>query len=56
MKVGIKSLNELLEKEKSVLLQKIIDDCIAYSGDSYEDFGRSTLRSLKNYKLVDYGE
>lgn len=50
-----KPLDNLTNKEMHDLLQDIIDDCVSYAGDSYEDFGKNTVDNLRMHKLVDYG-
>lgn len=50
-----KSLDNLTSKEMHDLLQDIIDDCVSYAGDSYENFGKNTVAKLRILKLVDYG-
>lgn len=56
MQYGKKDLSKIIKAEKDVLLDTIIDDCVEYAGDSYEDFGRRVCDILKRYKLVDYGK
>lgn len=48
-------LDNLTNKQMHDLLQDIIDDCVSYVGDSYEDFGKNTVAKLRILKLVDYG-
>ena len=55
MQYGKVKLSELDEIRMFDLLQDIIKSCVDDAGDSYEDFGRSALKSLKERKLVDYG-
>ena len=57
MKPGKKSVENIKDP---IVLQKIlgsiIDDCITYAGDSYEDFAKATIQDLRCYKLVEYGD
>jgi hypothetical protein len=55
MQFGKRKLSDLDEIQMFDLLQDIIRDCIDLAGDSYEDFGRNTLKELKTRKLIDYG-
>lgn len=50
-----KPLDNLTNKEMHDLLQDIIDDCVSYAGDSYEEFGKNIVDNLRMLKLVDYG-
>lgn len=56
MKLGEISINELSEKDKDEILEEIIDDCILYAGDSYENFARSVTKMLVRNKIVSYGD
>jgi len=56
MKYGKKTINNLSEKEKDILLQEIIDRCVRDSGDSYEDFASPVVKLLVHKKLAEYGE
>lgn len=55
MKYGVTGVNKLSEKKKNELLNEIIDKCVEYAGDSYEDFARPVIKLLVKNKLVDYG-
>lgn len=55
MQKGKKSINNVKENQVREILQNIIDSCIKYAGDSYEDFSRDTIKILRQAKLVDYG-
>lgn len=56
MKPGKKELGVIKNKDKDALLQEIINSCIEYAGESYEDFAKEVIDSLRKYKLVDYGK
>ena len=56
MQRGKKDIRQMTNITKDVILQNIIDDCVEYAGDSYENFGRRVCDILKRYKLVDYGK
>ena len=55
MNYGNQKIPFLNEKQKTEILSKILDACIDYAGDSYENFGRELVSILKNAKLVEYG-
>lgn len=55
MKKGKKSVESLGEYQKYDVLKEIVDLCIEYAGDSYEDFSRKVVKLLVEKKLVDYG-
>jgi hypothetical protein len=55
MKYGKVKLSELDEIQMFDLLEDIIRSCVDEAGDSYENFGISALKSLKERKLVEYG-
>lgn len=56
MKYGKNTLDNLSEDSKNILLKLIVDKCVNYAGDSYEDFAKETISLLRNRNLVDYGE
>lgn len=56
MKNGKVSINNLSTKDKEQILKEIIDDCVWYAGDSYENFARQVINTLYSNNLVEYGE
>lgn len=52
-----KEIETLSPKKMRELLSQIVEDCIEYGNslDTYEDFGKKVIDSLREYKLVDYG-
>ncbi len=56
MKRGKNSINSIGLTDKDKILNYIIDDCVWYADDSYENFARQVIQTLKTYELIDYGE
>lgn len=56
MKYGTKCVKDLSENQRYNLLNEILDSCVRYAGDSYEDFARYAVKLLAKKKLVDYGD
>lgn len=56
MRYGVIGVSKLSENQKDELLTEIIDKCVKYAGDSYEDFAIPVIKLLKSKKLVEYGE
>lgn len=56
LKYGTKNIIDLTEKQKDNLLNEILDNCVKYAGDSYEDFARPVIKLLVKKKLADYGD
>lgn len=56
MKAGKKQISQLPQIKKDEVLQNLIDACIEYAGDSYEDFARKSIDILRQAKLVEYGK
>lgn len=55
MQKGKRKLENLTSKQKDNLINDIINHCITYAGDSYDDYGRKMVKELVSLKLVDYG-
>ena len=56
MQEGKKQINQLSQAKKDELLQNLIDACVEYAGDSYEDFAKRSIDILRQAKLVEYGQ
>lgn len=56
MQEGKKQVNQLSQAKKDELLQNLIDVCIEYAGDNYEDYARKSIDILHRAKLVEYGK